>query len=89
MKYPCHNDEKIRLNRIIGQLQGVKKMIDEQKYCPDILSQIQAARGALQSISARVLEKHIRNCVYQSFENEEERDKKIAELIYIFKKNQR
>ena len=43
-KHPCHKAEIPRLNRVIGQLEGIKKMIEEQRYCPEILIQLNKAK---------------------------------------------
>jgi DNA-binding FrmR family transcriptional regulator len=62
-----------RLNKIEGQIRGVKGMIEKDVYCNDILIQISAAQAALDSVSKLVLENHIRGCLVskiQSGENE-------------------
>jgi DNA-binding FrmR family transcriptional regulator len=52
-----------RLNRIIGQLNGIRKMLDENRYCGDILTQIAAAESALQSMGYLILKEHMETCV--------------------------
>lgn len=52
-----------RLNRVIGQLNGIKKMLDENRYCGDVLTQIAAAESALQSIGYIILKDHMETCV--------------------------
>jgi DNA-binding FrmR family transcriptional regulator len=52
-----------RLRRIEGQTRGIAKMIDEDKYCIDILTQVSAATSALQSVALRLLEEHLGTCV--------------------------
>ncbi len=52
-----------RLNRIEGQVRGIKNMIEEDKYCVDVLIQIAAAKSALNSLGAIMLESHIQGCV--------------------------
>lgn len=67
----CIEDSKqlrIRINRIIGQLQGVQKMIDEDVPCEDILMQINAANGALHRIGLVILQGHLRHCVREGIE---------------------
>jgi len=56
-------DLKIRLNRISGQISGIGRMIDEDKYCVDILNQIAAARSALNSLGIKMLTGHLESCV--------------------------
>jgi DNA-binding FrmR family transcriptional regulator len=55
-----------RLRRIEGQLRGLERMIEEDKYCIDILTQVSAATRALQSVALGLLEEHIGHCVKQA-----------------------
>lgn len=57
------DDYKKRLNRAEGQVRGVQRMIDEDEYCIDILTQISAVTKALQSVSVGLLDAHVRHCV--------------------------
>ncbi|AGA68676.1 hypothetical protein Desdi_1162 [Desulfitobacterium dichloroeliminans LMG P-21439] len=65
----AHHDEKIikelinRLNRIEGQVRGVKGMIERHVYCDDVLNQITSAQSALDGVSKLLLEKHFKSCV--------------------------
>ncbi len=52
-----------RLNRIEGQIRGIKNMIEKETYCDDIINQIEASRSALHSVQIILLESHIKNCV--------------------------
>lgn len=52
-----------RLNRMIGQLNGIKRMLDENRYCGDILTQIAAVESALQSMGYLILKEHMETCV--------------------------
>ena len=54
-KHPDYKHEIPKLNRAIGQLEGVKKMINEHRYCPDILTQLKAARCAIKAIEKNIL----------------------------------
>lgn len=54
-----------RLNRAIGQLNGIKAMIDEDRYCGDVLTQLAAAESALRSVSRLVLQEHLETCVVE------------------------
>ncbi len=54
-----------RINRIIGQLNGVKKMIDEDRYCDDVLIQLSAIEKAVKSVASVVLEKHMHSCLVE------------------------
>lgn len=87
-KHPCHSKDLPRLNRASGQLEGVKKMIDEGRYCPDILTQIRAIRSALKSVEANILERHLAGCVTDAMQkgSKKEQEKKLAEIKEIFKR---
>ncbi|MCQ2437498.1 MAG: metal-sensing transcriptional repressor, partial [Clostridia bacterium] len=57
-----HNLEN-RLNRMVGQLNGIKRMIDENRYCGDILTQISAVESALRNVGYIIMEEHVNTCV--------------------------
>ena len=78
--YPSHEGELPRLNRAFGQLDGVRKMITERRYCPDILQQLRAVRSALKAVEVNILNSHLESCVAASFRNKKERTEKIAEI---------
>jgi CsoR family transcriptional regulator, copper-sensing transcriptional repressor len=61
-------DLQKRLNRVIGQLNGVKSMIDDNRYCGDVLIQLSAAESAVHSISAILLQNHLETCVVEQIE---------------------
>lgn len=85
---PCHKDELKKLNRITGQIEGVKKMIEDCRYCPDILTQLRAIRSAVRGVEARVLEKHLQSCVRDAMESGDHKKagEKIDELVKLFKR---
>ncbi|MEI6254358.1 MAG: metal-sensitive transcriptional regulator [Mycobacteriaceae bacterium] len=69
-----------RLRRIEGQVRGIAKMIDDDKYCIDILTQISAVNSALQSLALGLLDEHLHHCVSDAVAaGGEEADKKLAE----------
>ena len=85
---PNHADNLPRLNRISGQIDGIKKMIEEERYCLDIVNQIKAVRSALKSVEKNILQKHIQHCVAASFSTSKaEQQKKIDELIGLLDKS--
>lgn len=85
---PNHADNLPRLNRISGQIDGIKKMIEEERYCVDIVNQIKAVRSALKSVEKNILQKHIKHCVAASFKaSKTEQEQKINELISLFDKS--
>jgi DNA-binding FrmR family transcriptional regulator len=57
-----------RLNRIEGQIRGIKNMIEDDKYCMDVLMQVAAAKSALNSAAALILESHIQECIKKAIE---------------------
>ena len=59
-------DYRRRLRRIEGQIRGLQKMIDEDKYCIDILTQVSAATKALQSVALGLMEDHLEHCVTEA-----------------------
>lgn len=71
-----------RLRRIEGQIKGIQKMINDHKTCGDILTQISAARAALNKVGGLVLENHMKDCLKEYLENENN-DKDLDELIEI------
>lgn len=85
--YRTDEEKKIinnRINRIEGQLRGVKKMISEDAYCRDVLIQLSAIENSVKSLSNHVLEKHLYTCVTRDLENGDL--EVIDELINLFKK---
>lgn len=75
-----------RLKRIEGQIKGVQKMIEEKKYCVDILLQISAVYGALRKVGQSILKNHIETCVAEAMAspNEKEKTRKVEELMEVF-----
>ena len=85
---PNHSENLPRLNRISGQIDGIKKMIEEERYCLDIVNQIKAVRSALKSVEKNILSKHIKHCVSASFKaSVTAQEQKIDELISLFDKS--
>ena len=74
-----------RLRRIQGQIQGVQRMVDEDKYCVDIMLQISAIQGALDQVSKILMARHIESCVLDSVKagTQKKRARKIEELIQV------
>lgn len=70
-----HHEEKtireliVRMNRIEGQVRGIRGMIERQVYCDDVLNQISSARSALDGVSKLLLEKHMKSCVRERLES--------------------
>ena len=77
-----------RANRVTGQLQGIKRMIEEERYCPEILDQISAAKKALSSLYSSMMQSHLEVCVQKAFRSDSERERKlkIKELVELMRK---
>lgn len=84
----AHDAEIKRLNRVSGQVEGVKKMIEEHRYCPEILSQLRAVRSAIKSIETEILRSHLSSCVTSAMQNGDKvsRDRSIDEVARLFSK---
>ena len=90
-KNPSHEDNLVALRRIEGQVRGVQRMIEEHKYCIDILNQIYAVKGALGRIEEKILEKHFRNCVAEAVQgnSEKEKQQKMDEIFKLIHQTRR
>ncbi|MDR2098455.1 MAG: metal-sensitive transcriptional regulator, partial [Rickettsiales bacterium] len=58
-KYPSHEKELPRLNRAIGQMEGIRRMIEARRYCPEILIQFRAVKSAIRAIENNILKTHL------------------------------
>jgi CsoR family transcriptional regulator, copper-sensing transcriptional repressor len=74
-----------RLGRIEGQVRGISRMVDEDRYCIEILTQIRAAKAALGKVEQEILRNHLEHCVSDAFHggSDKERQGKIDELIEL------
>jgi len=86
-----HFEDIVRLKKIEGQIRGVQKMIEEKRYCIDILTQLSSIVGAIKSVEENILERHLKGCVHQSFTkgSKEDKARKIDEVIDVLKKFRR
>jgi DNA-binding FrmR family transcriptional regulator len=75
-----------RLRRIEGQVRGVARMVEEERYCIDVLNQIQAVKAALKRVEAEVLKGHAAYCVAHAIKSGNVRDQteKFSELVELF-----
>ncbi len=76
-----------RLNRVEGQVRGIRKMVENNAYCPDILIQVAAVSAALNSFSRILLEDHIKTCVTRDIK--EGKEETVEELVDTLKKMMR
>ncbi len=85
--HPNHKAQISRLRRVKGQVEGIEKMISERRYCPEIITQIRAARAALKSLEANVIETHLQHCVQEAMTSKDtaNKQKKINEIVELFK----
>jgi DNA-binding FrmR family transcriptional regulator len=76
-----------RLKKIEGQVKGIQKMIEERRYCIDIVMQLGAAESALRTVAEIILKNHLETCVKDAFlsKNDQERERKISELMEVYK----
>jgi len=77
-------DLKLRLKKVSGQINGIDKMLDEGRYCVDVLQQILAARAALNKVALMILESHAKSCVVTAIK-EDRAEQSIDELMHVFK----
>ena len=80
-----------RLNRIEGQVRGVARMIEEERYCVDILTQIQAIRAALTRVESELLKGHLNHCIESAIVSGDaaEQRRKAGELIELLERAKR
>lgn len=77
-----------RLSRIEGQVRGLQKMIEEDRYCVDILVQVKAVNAALKKVEGELLKDHVDHCLAAAIASDDvnERETKVAELIDLLAK---
>ncbi len=73
----------VRLRRMEGQLKGIQRMIEQDKYCVDVLNQLSSVIGATQKVAAIVLQDHIRGCVRDALSRDDHGDDYINELVAV------
>ena len=73
-----------RLKRIEGQVKGIQRMIEEEKYCVDILTQVAAVRAAINKVGMLILEKHSMDCI-ENIVSSEDKEKALSELTKTMK----
>jgi CsoR family transcriptional regulator, copper-sensing transcriptional repressor len=80
-----------RLGRIEGQVRGIARMVTEDRYCIDIVTQLSAVRAALARVEQEVLRDHVAHCVEHAIAsgNVDEQRRKVAELMEVFARTDR
>lgn len=78
-----------RLSRIEGQVRGLQKMIEEDRYCVDILVQVKAATAALKRVEGELLKDHVDHCIQEAIASDDlkDREAKVAELVDLLAKH--
>ena len=76
------------LNRVEGQIRGIAKMVEADRYCIDVVTQIEAARAALARIESDLLRQHLGHCVHRAMnsKNAVEQQRVIEELVGVFRR---
>lgn len=87
-EHPDHTSTLLRLKKIKGQINGLEKMIQNRRYCVDILIQFRAIASALNVIELSVFERHVKNCMIEAArsKNEVEIQKKVNEILKLISK---
>ena len=82
MKHASHKSQLNRLKRIHGQIAGLVRMVEDERYCVDILTQVAAVRAALRKVEAQILREHAEHCVVQAAgHGDDARQEKLDELM--------
>ncbi len=80
-----HKNQISRINRINGQIDAIKRMINDDRHCVEIMTQIRAARNALKSVELEVLEMHMKSCLNDACKVDAQ-DREVDEIIKLLKK---
>ncbi len=85
MQHARHTDQLPRLRKIEGQVKGLARMVDEKRYCVDILTQLRAVRAALKRVEEGVLREHVERCVAEAIRGGDEAQQraKVEELVQV------
>lgn len=82
--YAERRDELLtRLRRIEGQIRGLQRMLEEDRYCIDVLTQISSATRALQGVAVNLLDEHVRHCVRDAITEGADADDKVDEALEV------
>ncbi len=82
-----HTGELKRLSRIKGQVSGIERMINDQRYCPDIVHQIKAVRSALKALETSIIEGHMKSCMKTAIASRKKEviQEKMDEILILLK----
>ena len=89
--WATHHEDRPSLKRIEGQVRGVLRMLEEERYCVDVVNQIHAVINALYRVSERIFAKHLEHCVMEAFKSTSKKEKgqKINEIMAVLKNRRR
>lgn len=79
-----HKDQITRMKRIAGQVSGIIQMIENERYCLDILVQLRAVRAAIKKVEGNILQRHMQHCVAEAMGDNPAAQEKVAELQRLF-----
>lgn len=87
VQHPDHSSEMPRLKRIIGQMEGIERMIQERRYCPEILQQLRAAQSAIKALELQILKTHLSSCIRTAAKSEKSSafEEKLTEFLDLIK----
>jgi len=86
--HPSHENQLVRLKKVEGQVRGIQTMIEERRYCMDLLSQIRAVTGAMRKIESGILSRHLQHCINDTITSKSQKEAtvKIKEITRLFEK---
>ena len=86
MSHPSHKEHLSSIKRIEGQIRGIAKMIEDEKYCIDILNQIKAVRNSLTTVEGKIVKTHLKECVKDALKDKNNFDDKVEEVLKVIKR---
>lgn len=75
-----------RISRIVGQVQGVGRMIEEDRECPEVLNTISAVHSALRALEAKLMEDHVRHCVHDAAADPKQLETRLEEMVSLYRR---
>jgi DNA-binding FrmR family transcriptional regulator len=86
MNDQTRKDVNARLKSVAGHINGISKMVEDDRYCIDIIKQIQAAQAALSRVAEMILDNHLHTCVTTAIQGDspDERERVLAEIVQVF-----
>ena len=87
LKGTSHSDQSKQLKRVEGQVRGIIKMIEDQRYCVDILTQLKAVKASISSIERKIFDEHLNHCVHSAIDSKDPKkaNEKLDEIRELLK----